>query len=119
MTEKEFKKLSRAELLELLLGQTREVEKLRERLEKTETLLSDRYIRVLEAGDLAHAVLSINGVMEAAQAAAQQYLDNIRIMEEQTRVRCTQMLEEAKAEADALRRKPLDASFSEDPEEHF
>lgn len=103
MTEKELKKLSRAELLELLLAQTREVEHLRTKLEKAETLLADRHIQVLEAGDLAHAVLEINGVMEAAQAAAQQYLDNVKLMEKQTRAQCDQMLEEARTEAARIR----------------
>lgn len=103
MTEKQLKKLSRAELLELLLEQTREVENLRQKLTKAEALLSDRHIRVLEAGDLAHAVLAVNGVMEAAQAAAQQYLDNMVTMEEETRCKCDRMLEEARKEATRIR----------------
>lgn len=107
MTEKQLKKLSRAELLELLLAQTKEVENLREKLIKAEALLSDRHIRVLEAGDLAHAVLAVNGVMEAAQAAAQQYLDNMTTMEQETRRKCDQMLEEARREATRIRENAL------------
>jgi len=87
MTEKELKRLSRAELLELLLIQTRETEQLRRKLEKAEAALADRQLRLSNAGDLAQAVLSINGVMEAAQAAAQQYLDNIIQMEQEARIR--------------------------------
>ena len=78
MTEKELKRLSRAELLELLLIQTRETEQLRRKLEKAEAALADRQLRLSNAGDLAQAVLSINGVMEAAQAAAQQYLRDVK-----------------------------------------
>lgn len=107
MTEKALKKLSRAELLELLLTQTREVEHLRQKLEKAEALLVDRHIRVLEAGDLAQAVLSVNGVMEAAQAAAQQYLDNMAYMEKETKLRCDQMLEDARKEATRIRENAL------------
>lgn len=99
MTEKELKKLNRAELLELLLVQTKETERLQKQLEKAEEELSSRYLRVLEAGNLAQAALSVNGVMEAAQAAAQQYLDNIVRMEEETRLRCENMLAEAREEA--------------------
>lgn len=113
MTEKELKKLSRAQLLELLLAQTREVEHLREKLEKAEKLLVDRHIRVLEAGDLAHAVLAVNGVMEAAQAAAQQYLDNMTSMEEQTRIKCDQMLEDARKEADRIREEAVSSILLE------
>lgn len=86
MTEKELKRLSRSELLELLLIQTKETERLTKELEETKKLLSDRYLRIEKAGDLAHAVLEINGVMAAAQAAAKQYLDNIVRMEQEMKL---------------------------------
>lgn len=103
MKEKELKHMSRAELLELLLVQTKETERLRARLKKAESELADRNLRIREAGDLAHAALELNGVMEAAQAAAQQYLENIARMEEETRQRCEQLLANAGREAAQLR----------------
>lgn len=103
MREKELKKLSRAELLELLFQQTRQTEQLEKRLEKAEALLAERYLKIHEAGDLANAVLVINGVMEAAQAAAQQYLENIQKMEEQTREECENLLAQAREEARRIR----------------
>ena len=103
MREKELKKLSRAELLELLFQQTRQTEQLEKRLKKAEALLSERYLKIHEAGDLANAVLVINGVMEAAQAAAQQYLENIQKMEEQTREECENLLAQAREEARRIR----------------
>ena len=103
MTERELKRLSRAELLELLLIQTRETEKLRGQLESAQKKLRDRHIAVTNSGDLAQAVLAVNGVMESANAAAQQYLLNIAAMEEETRKKCQEMLEQAKEEADQIR----------------
>ena len=79
MKDKELKRLSRAELLELLLEQTRQRELLEQRLEEAEKKLADRQLRLEKAGDIAHAVLEVNGVMEAAQAAARQYIENISI----------------------------------------
>ena len=102
MTEKELKKLSRAELLELLLIQTKETERLTKKLEKMESKLADRYLQMEKAGDLAHAVLEINGVMAAAQAAAQQYLDNIVQMEQETIRRCEEMLRNAESRANLI-----------------
>lgn len=102
MTEKEMKKLSRAELLELLLVQTRVAERLQKRLEAAEAELAERRLQISQAGDLAHAVLQINGVVEAAQAAADQYLENIAHMEQETKLRCEQMLAQARQEADRL-----------------
>lgn len=104
MNEKELKKLNRAELLELLLVQTKETERLRAKLEKAEKLLSDRQLRLEKAGDIAQAALEINGVMEAAQAAAQQYLENIVRMEQETKQRCERILVDARqAAAQSLR----------------
>lgn len=117
MTERELKKLSRAELLELLLSQTREVENLRKKLQATEDEMNDRNLRILEAGDLAHAVLQVNGVMQAAQAAAQQYLDNIKIMEEETRIKCEQLLENARLEAAQIRETARQPQTPESAEE--
>lgn len=103
MTDKDLRRLSRAELLELLLIQTKEVERLREKLEDTRSQLEERRLQVSEAGNLAEAVLKINNVMEFAQAAAEQYLLNISAMEEETRQKCEQMLESAAREAQRIR----------------
>lgn len=103
MTNKELKRLSRAELLELLLMQTRETEKLRSQLEHAQQKLRDRQLAIEKSGDLAQAVLAINGVMESANAAAQQYLLNMATMEAETKARCEKMLEEARVEADWIR----------------
>jgi len=78
MTEKELKKLNRKQLLELLLQQTERVELLEAELEETKQKLSERIIKEKEAGSIAAAALMLNGVFEAAQAAADQYLESIK-----------------------------------------
>lgn len=100
---KELKRLNRAELLELLLTQTRETERLQKELEDTKARLNDRNLRIQETGDLAQAVLSLNGVMEAAQAAANQYLENIQAMERETKEKCQQLLRQAREEAEKIK----------------
>lgn len=105
MTEKKLKKLSRGELLELLLNQTKEVERLRSELEKANRLLEKRQKQFDEAGTLAEAMVSVNGVMDTAQAAADQYLDSIAAMEEEARKKCERMLRSAVLEARKIRKK--------------
>ena len=99
MTNKELKKLRRADLLELLLVQTRETEKLKKKLLAAEKDLEDRQIRMAAVGNLAEAMVEVNGVMAAAQAAADQYLENIAAMEAETRKKCDLMLLAAQKEA--------------------
>ncbi len=83
MTDQELRKLSRADLLELLLEQSRENEKLREELKQTQEKLASRKIEIDNAGSIAEAALKLNGVFEAAQQAAEQYLENIRQLAEE------------------------------------
>lgn len=78
MTDKELRKLSRAELLQLMLEQSREVDRLREENARLMSELESRKIAVSEAGSIAEAAMRINGVFEAAQRAAEQYLENIQ-----------------------------------------
>ena len=78
MTEKQLKKLSRRELLEMLVVQTRKVEQLEKQLEETNRKLNEKMITIENSGSLADAVMQLNGVFEAAQKAAEQYLENIR-----------------------------------------
>ena len=78
MTDKELRRLRRSELLEMLIAQTAENNQLKTRLEQAEAQLQDRRIAIDKAGSLAEAALALNGVFQAAEAAAQQYLENIR-----------------------------------------
>lgn len=78
MTDKELKKLSRAELLEMLIAQSKEVASLKEQLQEANEKLEDRRIMIENSGSIAEAALRLNGVFEAAQNAAEQYLENIK-----------------------------------------
>lgn len=83
MTDKELKCLSRAELLEMLLAQMEENEELNRRLQEAQEALEERRIAIGKAGTLAEAALRINGIFEAADRAASQYLENIRLAEQE------------------------------------
>ena len=78
MTDKELRKLTRAELLEMLISQMKENERLQEQVEELAAQLEDRRIMLEEAGSIAEASLRLNGVFQAAEKAAQQYLENIK-----------------------------------------
>lgn len=78
MTEKELRRLRRVDLLEMLVAQSRENEELKARLREAEKELASRKIAIKESGSIAEAALRLNGIFEAAQQAAEQYLENIR-----------------------------------------
>lgn len=85
MTEKELRRLSRRELLEMLITRTIENERLTEELQQARKELSDREFIQDRAGSMAEAALQLNGVFEAADRAAREYLENIRRMAEESR----------------------------------
>lgn len=106
MTERELHKLSRTDLLELLLAQRKENELLKRQLSEAQAELKDRKIAIDQAGSIAEAALQLNGVFEAAQASCQQYIDNIhqlsrrqekicKTMEMETKNKCDRMLRDA------------------------
>ena len=78
MKERDLNKLKRSELLELMLAQSQEIDELRAELEQTREALKRREIAIAEAGNIAEAALQLNRVFEQAQAAADQYLENVR-----------------------------------------
>lgn len=80
MNEKQLRKLSRLELLELLVAKSQEVDQLKAELDEANAKLASRKIQLEETGDIAKAALALNGVFEAAQAAADQYLENIQMI---------------------------------------
>ena len=114
MTAKELKRLRRSDLLEMLLDLSRENDDLRQEIQFLRQQLENRTISILNCGSLAEAAMELNGVFEAAQAACQQYTENIRDrsenlelycrqMEQQTREKCDQMIAEAQRYAEEIK----------------
>lgn len=99
MTDGELKKLSRQDLLEMLIAQGREVESLRNRLEETEKTLAARTIAINQAGSIAEAALQISGIFEAAQQACQDYTDSIVALSQRQASVCAQQEQESQQKA--------------------
>ena len=96
MTERELRRLSRADLMELLLAQRRENEQLRCILDQTQAQLADRSIRIDKAGSIAEASLQLSGIFTAAQDSCQYYMDNIKLLSERQSQVCQQMEQETR-----------------------
>lgn len=80
MTDRQLRRMSRGELLEMLVAQMEENERLKEQLKTMQEELSERRIKIESAGSLAEAALMLNGVFQAADQAAKQYLENVKMM---------------------------------------
>lgn len=102
MTDNELKKLNRKELLEMLLQQIKENEELEEKIKDLEQKLEDRSINLTEAGSIAEAALKVNDVFAVAQAAANQYLENVEKLCGNQKMLCDAMEAESKVKAAAM-----------------
>ncbi len=81
MTEKELRRMSRRELIEIIFAMKKTELELRDKLQEAERQLENRKIQIAESGSIAEAALALSGVFEAAQAAADLYLQSIRVGE--------------------------------------
>lgn len=83
MTDKHLQKLKRIELLELLVEQGEQMEKLQKELDKVKKELAQRKLMCRQVGSLAEAALKLNDIFSAADQAAKDYLENVKLMTEQ------------------------------------
>ena len=113
MTDKELKRLKRVDLLELLVAQTRENDRLKRELEEALGRLEERDLVLEEAGSIAEAAMRVNRVYQVAQAAVDQYIVSIQRlgaqrragwekMERETAEKCRQMEIETRRKCEAM-----------------
>ena len=102
MTDKEFKRLSRAQLIDVIYQLQVKQSELEKENQKLQEEVTNKRIRLRQAGNIAEASLAIHNVMQAAQDAAAQYLEEIRLIRAETEKKCQQMLEKAQLEAKAI-----------------
>lgn len=98
MTEKELHKLSRSELLELLLDQRKENDRLETEIASLDAKLEDRRLQIEDSQSLADAALKLTKVYADADEAAKLYKDNAKLLEDKAKAK----LENANREAEAL-----------------
>ena len=110
MTDREFKRLSRAQLIDIIYQLQLKQEELTADNEKLSEELADKRLRVSKAGNIAEAALEIHNVMQAAQAAAEHYSEEMRIRADQeyqrllkeAQEKAAEIIEKAQQEADAM-----------------
>ncbi|MBQ7542925.1 MAG: hypothetical protein IJT44_11610 [Clostridia bacterium] len=98
------KKYSRAQLAALAAQQAQEIERLHAQLAAAEEKLRDRRIVTARAGTMADAAMEMNGVLKAADEAAAQYLENIRLFTQQQHDNCAQIERQTREKAEAMLR---------------
>ncbi len=118
MTDIELKKLSRQELIELLLQQSKRSEELQLKADRLSKKLADKTIRMEQAGSIAQAALQLNHIFEDAQAAAEQYLEGIKVLQQTKEWELAQKEMQLKRWEEALNRKQEELTQKQGEENH-
>ena len=112
MTDKEVKRLSRSQLIEIIYQlQTRE-EELTDKNRRLEEELHSKRIRMENAGTIAEAALELNDVFQSAQNAAAQYLSEIQMVRETAEKERQQIIFAAQEEAQQILQKAKEDASS-------
>ena len=83
MADTQLRHLSRLELIDIIYELQKQNQAAAEEIEQLRKALDEKELRLANAGSIAEAALSLNGVFEAAQAAADQYLLSVRALQAQ------------------------------------
>ena len=102
MTDKEFKRLSRHQLIDIIYQFQLQIDALTEQNKSLEQELADKRLRLQNAGNIAEAALEMNDCFRSAQNAAEQYLNEIKTIREETEAERQRILAKARAEAEAI-----------------
>ena len=78
MEDRRLRKLTREELLELMLEQSKEIDRLRKEVEEAKAVLRDRDHRISSCDSVAQAAAEVSELYHAAQDAVDIYILNIR-----------------------------------------
>ena len=76
--KKNLTRLSKREILKIMVAQGEEIEKLNARVAELETELAERRVAMDRVGSLAEASLALTKIFQEADEAAAIYLDNVR-----------------------------------------
>ena len=102
MTDKEFKRLGRSQLIDIIYQLQLQVDQLTAQNQELEKALADKRFRISNAGNIADAALEINDCLRSVQNAAEQYLNEINVLREEAAAERDKILEAARAEASAI-----------------
>ena len=113
MAKNDLKRMNRVQLTELLLAERHRISELEDEVAALNAKLEEREIKIENAGSIAEASLSLNGVFESTEAACRQYIENVerlcsdrekssRIRDESSKKEAGEIIEKAKNDAEKI-----------------
>ena len=102
MVNKELKRLSRRELVDIIYQLKKNEQEMQQEVESLKNELQDKRIRISTAGSIADAAMMVTNVFSTAQMTAEIYLREISYMKEETEKECAKKIEDAKKKVEEI-----------------
>ncbi len=102
MTEKEFRRLNRKQLVDVIFELQKQNKQCRDQLAEAQEKLQDRELKIAEAGSIAEAVLGLHDIFANAQAAADQYVEEVTRAHSRADIQAKETVCQAQEQAKAI-----------------
>lgn len=102
MIGKEFKNLSRRELVEIIYQLKKSEQQMQEQMTLLQNELEDKRIKISSTGSISEAAVRITNIFSTAQMTADLYLHEISCIKSETIKECEKMKEDAKQQVDEI-----------------
>ena len=99
MTDKEFKKLKRSDLISIIYEYQKKQDELMAEIDSIRTELDEKRIKISNAGSIAEAVVGLDRLFETAQQTADDYLAQVKSMVEDAEKKAADIIAEAEKKA--------------------
>lgn len=95
MVNKELKRLSRRELVDIIYQLKKNEQDLQEEIDGLKKQLEDKHLKISNAGSIADAAVNVTDMFATAQKTADLYLQEIAVMKSETEKECAKKVEDA------------------------
>ncbi len=106
MTDKEFRKLKRSDLISIIYEYQKRQDELVEENKDLREQLDSKNLKISNAGSIAEAVVGLDLLFETAQKTADDYIEQVKAanteLERRAEERATEIIENARKEAEKI-----------------
>lgn len=99
MTDKEFRKLKRSDLIAIIYEYQKKQEKLVKEIGELRAQLESKNLKISKAGSIAEAVVGLDLLFETAQKTADDYIEQVRLANEEAEQKAAEIIKQAEKEA--------------------
>lgn len=99
MTDKEFRKLKRGDLIAIIYEYQKRQEELVKEIGELRAQLESKNLKINKAGSIAEAVVGLDLLFETAQKTADDYIEQVRLANEEAEKKAADIIKQAEEEA--------------------